>query len=172
MKYFKEILLVILIPVFALSVAGCSSNNPVIPTYNPTMICQITGDLMVSYSSYAEISDNTSLGVKFVSIGGDVTIEGSECNLVVNLCFTDKIEKTGKLLFKRTVDNTNGDYALGVFTFGTSPKIKTFYSDSGYVQIDSLNGTIVKGTFHFYATDSTSSHIEISNGTLSLGLAN
>jgi hypothetical protein len=132
-------------------------------------MADISGAVNVKYSSPAKLWVSDLQDKRQIFCSGYTTIDGTDYDFVISFFFADKVEKTGTFNFYRKHSDKNFDVAYGVLAIGADPNRRIFISDSGSVTVTELVNSTMKGTFNFYAKDTTGNgSLVIKNGILDI----
>lgn len=163
---FSSILLIISALVFCIS---CVSNPPQAPDPIPALFADISGDYNIKYSSPGRVMSTNLDTKRQIFCSGYSHVDGIEYDLVISLYFADKIEKTGKFKFVRSHVNYTEDVVVGGLGIGDDPNRKVYFSDSGFVSITEITSKTLKGTFEFFARDTSGNgSLIVKNGVIDI----
>jgi hypothetical protein len=148
---------------------SCNGTPPASPAPVKAIFADISGDYNASYASPGRVWATDLEVKKQIYCSGYSFIDGLEYDLVISLYFADKIEKTGTFKLVRSHIMYSEDVAVGALGIGYDPTRKVYFSDSGYVTISEITSQTLKGTFEFFAKDTTGKgSLIVKNGIINI----
>ncbi len=161
-KYSSYVLWVLII---AITLITCrNTDQPIIPTYDPEIIVDISGDINLKYEAQGWVT--ISSDEKAIFFGSSAEIQKKKYGFALAIFFKDTIQ-IGTYVFANAKNKPDTTYAVAAFEYGSGSDKKTFISQTGEIVITDLTGTKLFGSFNFIATnDDSTLHITANNGIL------
>lgn len=136
----------------------------------PKITAKIIGDVQLDYRAPGPMPYYTLSGdYKQLILTSGAKFQGQYYAIGVYIFFADKQEKTGTFIFRNKEEGEKGDFAVGVLQVGDNQK-RLFFSDSGKVILNKVDGVKISGIFNFYATEQNgTAKVQVISGTLDFG---